>query len=514
MITERPAPTRPPIRVRTARRFVDNRAARERGGGRLSEEALIVLVAFGACGLLALGVAEMLWKARSRPAGSEQPPEREASGTSAEPVVAPSPPIEVTTSAALPVARVPRVHRTSALARHGLGPGRRPYVRRGPVPPDTAEPTASVALAEALTPARSATLLERCVALHQAQRHADAIALATAALQRVDALPLPAPDSTAALWGVVAQARQALGEHAEARTALQSAIAAAPEDERPTYQRQLAVLACTAARAIMADAAAQTRAGSEARLAAVEDATEWAECAAAVTPGEEELDALVADVRARLWPTYERTVVTLVQQQEFRAARRLLRQALADPRVTGEWVEKFHELFSTTFSGEIGQLTAQAIRGVQDGREGDALAALQRVETLLARLSDQALSPDRREEVGRRLSWGYRKLGERRLDAGDPATALDPLLRALDHEVDGARQRETHALLVRVLEAVTDTRAGDIRALAARGDRDAAIAQCESLSALLWSTAERGVPPADLAGAFAQIERVLDDLAR
>src|SRR5262249_16232804 len=158
--------------------------------------------------------------------------------------------------------------------------------------------------------------------------------------------------------------------------------------------------------------------------------------------------------------------MALVHRQEFRAARRLLRQALADPRVPAAYIETYHELFSATFSGEIGQLTAQALRCVQDGRETDAVVALQRVEALLARLSDEALSQERREEVGRRLSWGYRKLAERRLEAGDDEGALDPLMRVLVHEADDERRRGVHVLLVRALSTVTDIRATAILAVA------------------------------------------------
>ena len=480
----------------------------------LSEETLIVLAAIGACGLLALGVAELLWPTRSRRAESHQPPAPEPAAPPDEPMAVRASPVEVATHDAGLITHPPRVHRTSALARHRLAPGRSPYVRRASAPSGTVEAGADVAVAEAAAPPGSPGLVARCVALHQAGRHADAIVLAMADLQRVDGLPIRDPDTTAALWSAVAQARHALGEHAEARAALESAIDAATESERPAYQRQLADLASAVARALMAEADAQTRSESDARLASLRQASGWAECATAVLPGDGELDALAADVRVRLWPSYERAVVTLLQRQEFRSARRLLRQALADPRVPDEWVETFHGLFSTTFSGEIGQLTAQAIRGVHDGREADALAALQRVEALLERLSDEVLSADRREEVGRRLSWGYRKLGERRLGAGDHEKALEPLLRALGHEVDGERQREIHGPLLRAIHATVEARASDIRSLVTGGDRDAAIAGCESLSALLRSAAERGLPAADLGPAFAQVEELLDDLAR
>ena len=476
----------------------------------LSEEALIVLAAFGACGLLALGVAELLWPTRSR----RRRRGAESSEPASEPPAEEMPPFHPAEAASPPAPRAGRVHRTSALARHGLRRGRSPYVPRPAAPSDPDGGAPSVGLAEAAASPRGPAALERCLALHTAGRHAEAIADGMAEIRRADPAPAENAGLAAALWSVVARAREALGEAAEARAALESAIDAAPEADRPTYQRQLAALAGGVARALIADADAQARGDAPARLGLLEQATAWAECAAAADPGDTELAAQAADAQARLWPAYERAVVAHVQRQEFRAARQLLRRVLADPRVPGELVERFHELFSTTFSGEIGQLTAQAIRDVQDDRETDAVAALQRVESLLERLSDQAIPPERREEVGRRLSWGYRKLGERRLDAGDPEGALDAWLRALAHEADPERRRETEALVVRAVDALTQARAAEVRALAARGDREAARAQCEALSSRLQEAGEQGLPLADLARALVQVQGLLDDLPR
>src|SRR5205814_4368497 len=135
-------------------------------------------------------------------------------------------------------------------------------------------------------------------------------------------------------------------------------------------------------------------------------------------PADRGLTELIADAQAMLWPAWQRTVMALAQRQEFRTARRLLREALADPRFPAARAETFKELFSGTFSGEIGQLTAQAIRSMQEARESEALSALERAERLLESVHDQALPPKRREEVDRRLWWSYNKLGRRRVDAG------------------------------------------------------------------------------------------------
>jgi hypothetical protein len=139
-------------------------------------------------------------------------------------------------------------------------------------------------------------------------------------------------------------------------------------------------------------------------------------------------------------------------------------------------VDAFRELLTTTFGGEIGQLTAQAIRCVQDAREADALRAIGRVETLMATLSDEALSPKRREEIERRLWWVYSKLGERRLEAGQHEAALEPLVHALGYDVGAEQHDETRALLERALDGAPD--------------REAAIVHCDRLWAHLYGASE------------------------
>src|SRR6185503_7845871 len=165
--------------------------------------------------------------------------------------------------------------------------------------------------------------------------------------------------------------------------------------------------------------------------------------------------------------------------------------------------ETFKDLFSGTFSGEIGQLTAQAIRSMQEARESDALASLQRAE---------ALPPSRREEVDRRLWWGYNKLGAWRVEAGQHESALEPLFHALTYDVGPARRQETVALLARALDGVTDDRALTVRELADAGDREAALVQCDKLWALLRSAAEMGVGQTELASTFAKVQRLFESL--
>ena len=480
----------------------------------LSEEALIVAAAFGACGMLVLGVLELLWPTQPRRPVLQRPPAPvpAAAVPAAALAVPPAPEPPVIVEPAVTVALAPvevpspviahaeRPHRTSALTRHKLERGRRPYVRR---------PSALPAAGEAAAATGAESVVERCFALHQARRDAEVVVVGMAALQALDDAGRPEnSQTTAALWSVIAVARQALGEDAEARAALEFAIAAATPADRPTYQRQLAALADGVAGGLLAEADRYSGPESDQRLAAIRSAVTWLQCGAAAMPADGRLADLAASAEAMLWSAYERTVMAFVQRQDFRAARRLLREALADPRFPAARVAAFHELFSGTFSGEIGQLTAQASRSVQDAREVDALAALQRAETLMGQLSDEALSPKRREEVDRRLWWGYSKLGERRVAAGEYEAALEPLFHAFGYDVGPERHQETRALLVRALDGVADTRALDIRERADAGDDEAAIVHRDRLWALLQSAIDHGLTLDDVAGTSVKVQRL------
>src|SRR5205823_14464985 len=151
--------------------------------------------------------------------------------------------------------------------------------------------------------------------------------------------------------------------------------------------------------------------------------------------------------------------------------------ALDDPEIPAARVAPFEELLSGTFGGEIGQLTAQAIRSMQEARESEALASLRRAEELLETIPDEALPPKRREEVDQRLWWGSTRLGVRRLEAGDYEDAVDPLVRALKlPDVSPDRQAEPRAALVRALQRVAGLRALPLRQPADPGAPGAAPA--------------------------------------
>src|SRR2546422_9282740 len=92
--------------------------------------------------------------------------------------------------------------------------------------------------------------------------------------------------------------------------------------------------------------------------------------------------------------------------------------------------------------GEVGRLAADASRRMQEGKEEECLAALDRAETLLGTVPEEGIAPKRRQELERRLWWGYTKLGIRRVDGGMWEESLDPLLRALGFQGVGADRQE------------------------------------------------------------------------
>jgi hypothetical protein len=472
----------------------------------LSEEALIVLAAFGACGLLALGVLELVWPTRSRqpmPRAPTAPLARRAPAARRLPPLAPSP---------VPLAPLPAAL-VSSPGTALMGPEPSPTVESIPAAPLEIAAPAPLGAPSALAEASERSAVETCLALYQEQRYREVVERGTRALVvGSDGERSPGPRESAALSSVVALARQALGEDAAARVALESAIAAAPEADRPTYERQLASLAASVAQGLLAAAGRHPRPDSEDCLSAIRNAVAWLGRGAAAAPADPALAELTAGAQAMLWPAWERTIVALAQRQDFRAARRQLREAMADPAFPPARAETFRALFSGTFSGEIGQLTAHAIRSMQAARESDALAALERAETLLGTLNDEALTPSRRDEVDRRLWWGYNRLGARRVDARDHEAAVEPLLHALGYDVGPARRQETVALLVRALDGIVDDRALAIRELADARDREAALVQCDRLWTLVRRAAGTGVAPAELAAASGKVQRLFESL--
>ena len=509
----------------------------------LTEETLIMFGALVALGLVFLGTLALLWPSRGTPdAASGEPRQRwrsshprhaagarerylkRAKASEATPIGRPQStqtvaPARVT---ATPVTAAPVSPVSIAPTRPTPAPVSPTPTTSAPVTPAPVSPTSVGPAPVSPTPTTSApvtptALLDYCLELYQQHRHADVVETASAALATdapAERRPAGAHES-AALWSILGLAQQGLGDHAAARAALDTAIATAPDVERPKYQRQLVALALAAARDLMAAAGAPAAPDSDGRVSSLRDALVWLARGRAAAPDDAELRELTATAETRLWPAYEQLVLALSQRQEFRAARGILREALERPGVPPARAETFRELFSGTFSGEIGQLTAQAIRSIQEARESEALSALERAERLLESVHDEALPPKRREEVDRRLWWSYDKLGRRRVDAGAFEEAIEPLVRALRLAATAPdRQAETRGALVRAFEGWTESAALAIREVAGAGDGEAALVRSDKLWTRLRAALHEGLTEQDLGVAFARVRRLFEEIGR
>lgn len=520
----------------------------------LSEEALVLIAVVGACALLILGIIELIWPSKPRHPVRRSPappakPVRAAQAATKAPAAVQSRPAAAQAEAeqgprrrrskvspharphaGAPVAAMPVAATTarSAWATHRPTPAPPAPVlseAAAPAPPEAAPPEparveASAAPADpaaapappAPTPGFDPLLVETCFSLYHERCYAEVISLGEEALAKVRAEMVTEDlrHDTAALRSVVALAKQALGDEDGARDALEAALAICPGAERVTYRQHLAALALNVAQTWLARAHSHE---IDDRVAALRAALAWVARGLDAVPADDRLHDAGAAARQALWPAYEQAVHKLLQRQEFEEARRLLREALDDPELPAARAGEFQELLSGTFGGEIGQLTAQAIRSMQEERESEALASLQRAEELLAAIPDEALPPKRREEVNQRLWWGYTRLGIRRVESGDYEAAIEPLVRALRFvDINPDRQAETRAALVRALEGVADVRTLSIRQLADAGNRDEAVLRTEALRELLRRCLELGVSQEDLSVPFARTRRLVEEL--
>jgi len=233
----------------------------------------------------------------------------------------------------------------------------------------------------------------------------------------------------------------------------------------------------------------------------------------ASAPNDATLQQALARACAGLWDSYGQFARALIQRQEFPGARRVIREALAEDGFPDERREAFSDLLAATFSGEIGQLTAHAIRVMQDEHEREALASLERAEALLASVPTETLTPKRREEVNRRLWWGYTKLGARRVASGEYEDAVEPLFHALRlSDANPEQQDEARAALVQALDGVAEARAESIGRLLKTGDRDAAARESDRLRRLLLEGIELGLTKNELTSALTRTRRVFEQV--
>ncbi len=163
--------------------------------------------------------------------------------------------------------------------------------------------------------------LAECFALYRARQYQKLISVAEPALQRASAEMGSAAHAheLAALWGLVGLAKHALNDDEGTRAAFDAAVHAAPEADRPTYERYLTVLTSRAV--------PQPQAQAEAS-------------------GEEEEEVIGPLRRSVLWLAYGHLADLLIQRMEFEGARRLIWEALGDEKLPADQREAFQELLS------------------------------------------------------------------------------------------------------------------------------------------------------------------------
>ncbi len=478
----------------------------------LSEEAFVLVLGLAATGLLVLGILEALlprrrWRAtgrwrRARPVPQSPPPSPGAAARR------PASPAGAPRLSAVAVARGSEVIGEAVPDGSGVenpAAGAEPTTVAA-LPPPAPEPERDPAASTADGPPPSA--VERCRHLLAAGRPAEVVALATAALAAGGGGGGP---ESSQLWGVLGLACRAEGDLHGARAALERAAASAPAEERPTWRGHLVALAVEAGRTRLA--AAGTGDGEE-RVRAARDALAWVEVGRAAGD-DPALDALAEQARAALWPAYEDAAGELIHRQDFQAARRLLQDALYDAACPADTALALRGMMAATFGGEVGQLTAEAIRRLQEGREEEALATLDRAETVLATIPDDGLPSRRRQELERRLWWGFTRLGIARVDSGRLQEAVEPLMRALAFPAVGPeRQEETRAPLARALHGLVEAQAAAAERRLRERDLEGARRLGEQLRALLAAATERGLARERLAAAFERTDALLERLAR
>ncbi|HYE92168.1 MAG TPA: hypothetical protein VEA38_14160, partial [Terriglobales bacterium] len=315
--------------------------------------------------------------------------------------------------------------------------------------------------AVAAEPARPPVLpIETCLAMYREHRYAEVVSLGSAALEVHAGMAAVSnrSDEAAALQDLVGLSKQEMGDREGARTAFSAAIAGADAQVRPTYVRHLLTLVRGVVEGV------NVRDDDGVRMRELRGCLGAVETALATVPDDESLAAVQKAVREALTKLCEQLVARAVEDEGDAAARDLVLEVLADDAMPAPWRDKLREQLAAASSAEIGQLTAYAIRAVQEGKDADALDALERAERLAGSLPGGAVAEERREELDRRLWWGYTKVGLRRVETKKFEGALEPLFRALRlGALDEERLSESRAALVRALDGLVDARWPEIQ---------------------------------------------------
>ena len=492
----------------------------------LTEEALILVATLGASGLLVLGVVELIWPARPRGATPRArtvaaeaivarrleaaktlvaPPEPadpdpvpiSSDGVPASSVVAASGP-----AAASETAQSSSLEDDAAPAPPALEPAPTALVAE---PRQERMSPPIMATARATADGRPHVLpIDTCRTMYEEGRFTEVVSLGSAALEVHAGLAAVShrPYEAAALLDLVGLAKQALGDHAGALSAFEAAVQGADPAARSSCVGHL-----VAAVRVLADAEPASDSDTV-RVRKLRACLAALDRAVPVAPADDRLLAVRAGIRETLSVASERLASRLGTGDAGADAQDLVCEALADSEMPPAWRERLRDELTAASSAEIGQLTAQAIRLVQEGKDGDALEALERAERLSAALPAGAVTEERREEFERRLWWGYSKVALRRLETQSYESALEPLFRALRFgSADRERATETRGVLVRALEGVVETGTVEMGRLSGADPR-LALAEVGRLSELLKTAGERGVHTDELADLFTALREL------
>jgi hypothetical protein len=256
------------------------------------------------------------------------------------------------------------------------------------------------------------------------------------------------PYETALLWSLAGLAQESLEQPDEARAAYDAAVWVMPGAGGPLPpdlgEHGVEMVERLVERA---RAAGTASAGSAARLRL---ALSWLRGVGGEAP--EAARARLVEAREWLWRASATDANAFLARQEFELARGLALEALGDPELPAPRREELRELVSTSLAAEIGRLMSRALERLESPAE--AQAALERGEAAFRAVPLDLLGDRQRQELARRLWWGFSRLGGQRLEAGSAEEAAGLLTRALrmaEHDPD--RRAESRQALVRALDA-------------------------------------------------------------
>jgi len=337
-----------------------------------------------------------------------------------------------------------------------------------------------------------------------------------------------APLEQVALWSALALCRRARGDEAGAAAALERGTrwaravatrrAPAPGDGRaPRLGRDLLA------------AAEAMRDGTPARHAALRLASTWLGAAAAADPGDGDAAALAARAGDGFAEAVTAEVAERIARRDFAAGHEAIEDALAGVAVPEPRRGELRDLPWTAITGEVSRLIGQALHGVGETASGsptaseraatsgsdgaDGMAALTAAARVVAEVPPDALTPQRHQDLERRLWWAHLQLGGELRVRGELDGAVTPLIRALELAAgDPPREAEAREAVALVIEALAVRLGQEIRQRLRVADVDAAMAASRRLGGVVDDALSRGLSPADLAGALARRQEVLLEL--